>query len=247
MKEWTVMLYLAGDNNLSGEMANTLEQIKSVTDKNENIDLFVYFDGSSRNVPTLYCDFTDRAGPIKYFRSFNIKDKLIERESRRVFNENSASMNNVINFIDWCVKKDKHAVGIDGAIIDRRLQKRYALIFSGHSFGFHDWGLLKDDASNYYMTLSKLRWLFERITFPGEILRELAVTDQERETRFSEKNGKESRPWSDKKVLERTTEILGRRLDLLGFDSCEMSSLEIASQFFGLADAMVASEGTVPN
>jgi hypothetical protein len=30
MKEWTIMIYMAGDNNLAVDMAYAMEQIKSV-------------------------------------------------------------------------------------------------------------------------------------------------------------------------------------------------------------------------
>ena len=82
-------------------MAHTVEQIKAVADSSLNADLFVYFDGFSRNVPTLYCDFSESGGPVKYYRSIGVKDKLVkerpDHEPRP--NENSASMNNFLNFV----------------------------------------------------------------------------------------------------------------------------------------------------
>ncbi|MDQ3087518.1 MAG: hypothetical protein M3Q78_02870 [Acidobacteriota bacterium] len=41
-KGWTIMVYMAGDNNLSVEMVYALEQLKVVTQNNPNIDLYVY-------------------------------------------------------------------------------------------------------------------------------------------------------------------------------------------------------------
>ncbi len=242
------MVYMAGDNNLTGEMAQTLDQIKSVTGSNANLSLYVYFDSISRNVPTLYCDFSGPTKSIRYFRSTGIEKKLIMRKGDHyAFNENSASMNNIINFIHWCVEKDKTFVAPDGSVVDQRPNKRYALIFSGHSFGFLDWGLLKDESSDYYMTLRKLRWLFERITFTKEQLVEQADVDQAEQDKDDFEAGREPSKWTQDRFDERTTEVIGKSLDLLGFDSCEMSSLEIASQFRGLAKTLVASEGTVPN
>jgi hypothetical protein len=238
MDKWTVMVYMAGDNNLSGEMAETLEQIKQGIAERSNINLYVYFDGNSQSVPTLYCDFNERdPDKVRYFRSSGIADKLIDRETKRSpgFNENSAAMNSILNFVHWCVSRDKGRAEKESANGDPRGTTRYALIFSGHSFGFNDWGLMRDDSANYYMTLRKLRHLFERITDSKEDLLRKAF----------EKNPKKvMEPVVEK---EETTEILGQRLDLLGFDSCEMSGLEIAHQFEGLATTMVASEGTVPN
>jgi Clostripain family len=250
MKEWTVMVYMAGDNNLSVDMAYAVDQIKSVTKNNQNINLYVYYDGFSDTVPTLYCDFSDPAlNSVKFYRSINIKDKLIKRKTRREngFNENSASINNILNFVDWCVKKDKYSVDKDGKTGDKRGEKKYAMIFSGHTFGFMDWGLFKDEKADYYMTLSKLTWMFERITLKEDKLVELAQIEQDEEKEEAQRYRRGFKEWSADKVTERTTEILGKPLDILGFDSCEMSSLEIGSQFKGLAQTMVASEGSVPN
>lgn len=231
-KEWTIMVYMAGDNNLNLEMVYALEKIKAVVNDNKNINLYVYFDGASSDVPTLYCDFSDPVSP--FHQSYKIKNKLIDVHKRSnenlSSNENSAAVNNLINFVDWCVKKDVYAAD-DGTIVDDRKDKKYAFIFSGHSFGFLNWGLFKDDKSNYTMTHAKLKYAFERITSPKKVLLEKA----------------EGKDWSDEYLKEKTSEILGKRLDLLGFDSCVMSTLEIGSQFQAIAKTMVASEGSIPN
>jgi hypothetical protein len=238
------MVYFAGDNNLTTEMARSLEEIirsAAVPDLN----IYVYFDSLSRDVPTLYCDLNSydlsKEGMPKrvvtYFRSHKIRPKLIERE--RLFNENSASMNNILNFVHWCVQRDRKGDPDD--------DREYSLIFSGHSFGFLDWGLFKDTNSDYYMTLSKLRWLFERITYPKHRLEAVAHAQQEEEREEAARNNRPYRPWSSQKVKERTTPVIGKPISLLGFDSCEMGTLEIASQFKGLTKTFVASAGSVPN
>ena len=59
-KEWTIMIYMAGDNNLAVDMAYAMEQIKGVADNNvDSPNLFVYYDGNSPAIPTLYCDFSE--------------------------------------------------------------------------------------------------------------------------------------------------------------------------------------------
>jgi hypothetical protein len=226
-KEWTIMLYFSGDNNLSLEMAYALEQIKAVTQGNNNINLYVYFDGFSCDVPTLYCDFSD---PTNFYKSSNIGKKLIEVKDK--FNENSAEVNNIINFVNWCVEKDPK---------EKRKKKKYAFIFSGHSFGFLNWGLFKDENANYTMTHAKLVYMFERITDTEDVLLNKAIKE---EAKYEKRTGKK---WSEKYRRGRTTEIIGKKLDLLGFDSCVMSTLEIGCQFQHYAKTMVASEGSIPN
>ncbi len=47
-KEWTIMIYMAGDNNLAVDMAYAMEQIKGVADAGaDSPNLFVYYDGNS--------------------------------------------------------------------------------------------------------------------------------------------------------------------------------------------------------
>ena len=240
-KRWTVLVYFAGDNNLTPEMARALEEIiRSCRDTNLNI--YVYFDSLSRDVPTLYCDLNEQdcngRRTVTFFRSHKIRPKLIERE--RLFNENSASMNNILNFVHWCVQRD----GKGRSDVEDR---DYALIFSGHSFGFLDWGLFKDTNSDYYMTLSKLRWLFERITYPKSRLDVIAQAEQEEEREDAERENRPYHAWSTQKLKERTTPVIGKPVSLLGFDSCEMGTLEIASQFKKVTKTLVASAGSVPN
>jgi hypothetical protein len=75
MKEWTIMIYMAGDNNLAVDMAYAMEQIKSVAALGaDSPNLFVYYDGNSPSIPTLYCDFSDPE-KARYVRSYNTEGK----------------------------------------------------------------------------------------------------------------------------------------------------------------------------
>ncbi|MBK6724804.1 MAG: hypothetical protein IPG58_16510 [Acidobacteria bacterium] len=103
-----------------------------------------------------------------------------------------------------------------------------------------DWGLFKDQKADYSMTMSKLAWMFERVTDTEAVLKAKAEKDQE----YGRKKG--YKKWSEAKYKQRTTEILGKRFALLGFDSCVLSTLEISSQFEGLTDTIVSSEGSIP-
>src|SRR5689334_10500614 len=102
-KEWTIMIYMAGDNNLSVDMAYAMEQIKGVAVEGDaGPNLFVYYDGNSPSIPTLYCDFSNPHKP-KYVRSFKVQDKLFPVPPKE--NENAADKKSVANFVDWCVNK----------------------------------------------------------------------------------------------------------------------------------------------
>ena len=102
-KEWTIMIYMAGDNNLAVDMAYALEQIKGVAEAGaDSPNLLVYYDGSSPSIPTLYCDFSE-PGKARYVRSYKVPNKLYSVPKK--LNENAADKFSILNFVDWCVNK----------------------------------------------------------------------------------------------------------------------------------------------
>ncbi len=236
-KEWTIMVYMAGDNNLSLDMAYTIQQIKTFVKYNDNINLFVYYDGYSPAIPTLYCDLTGDDN-CPYFRSKAIKSKLYPPKKEEE-NENSANAYSVINFVDWCVNKVEYKKG--DKIFHGRKADRYAFIFSGHTSGFHSIGLLRDEKSNFYMTMPKINWLLERITKTKEELEKDLRYDQEYRKR------RDLVELTDNEIVQETTEILGQKFSFLGFDSCVMGMYEVGYQFKSVAETMVASQGSIPN
>src|SRR5678816_1620959 len=226
-KEWTIMIYMAGDNNLAVDMAYAMEQIKRVADAGtESPNLFVYYDGNSPAIPTLYCDFSEPRKP-RYVRSYKVPNKLCSVPAKE--NENAADTRSILNFVDWCVNKVE--VENDDEITYGRRAQKYALIFSGHSLGFQDIGLFKDETSGKAMKMSDLYFVLHGLTHKKEDLEKYAAENNlEEEAR---------------KIL--TTELLGQKIDILGFDSCVMGMLEVGYQFNNVAKTMIASEGSVPS
>ena len=228
-KEWTIMIYMAGDNNLSVDMAYAMEQIKGVAAAGEEgPNLFVYYDGNSPAIPTLYCDFSDPLKP-KYVRSYKVPDKLYPVPSKA--NENAAHWKSVVNFVDWCVNKVE--VESDGGEVTYgRRANRYALIFSGHSLGFQDIGLFKDETSGKSLKMDDLHDGLTRIVSEKKLLEKVA-----RKCKI---------PKGEERDRE-TKVLLGQKLAILGFDSCVMGMLEVGYQFCSVAETMIASEGSVPS
>ncbi|MBL8207991.1 MAG: hypothetical protein JNM09_27405 [Blastocatellia bacterium] len=227
-KEWTIMIYMAGDNNLAVDMAYALEQIKEIPrEGEESPNLFVYYDGNSPQIPTLYCDFSDSQKP-RYVRSFTVPNKLYPVRGQKE-NENAAHRHSVVNFVDWCVNKVE--VERDGEITYGRRARRYALIFSGHSLGFQDIGLFRDETSGKAMKMADLYFTLQRIVDKKK--------DLEKDARKDKLRGEER--------ARETTELLGQKLDILGFDSCVMGMFEVGYQFGYVAKTMIASEGSVPS
>ena len=227
-KEWTIMIYMAGDNNLAVDMAYALGQIKEAAkDDAEKLNLFVYYDGNSPDIPTLYCDFSE-AEP-KYYRSFKVEDKLFKVP--RKINENAADAKAILNFVDWCVNKVEHE-DTHGKLKQGRRANRYALIFSGHSLGFFDKGLFMDESTGKTLKLTDLSLVIQRLTMNKKVLED-----------FSSEDSREVREL----YLEKKDELLGKPLDILGFDSCVMGMLEVGYQFHDFAKTMIVSEGSIPS
>jgi hypothetical protein len=219
-KEWTIMIYMAGDNNLAVDMAYAMEQIKDVSGEGaESRNVLVYYDGNSPQIPTLYCDFSEPQAQLQaqYVPSVTVSDKLYPVP--RKWNENAADPKSVKNFVNWCINTRG------------RRANRYALIFSGHSLGFLDKGLFKDETSGKTMKIGDLFFLIQRLILPSAALEEIAC-----------EAGLEGED-----LKRETTPLIGQHLDILGFDSCVMGMLEVGYQFQDLAHTMIVSEGSVPS
>jgi hypothetical protein len=225
-KEWTIMIYMAGDNNLAVDMAYAMEQIKGVAGPGaDSPNLFVYYDGNSPSIPTLYCDFSE-PGKARYVRSYKVPNK--EYQVPKKENENAANPRSILNFVDWCVNKVE--VEKNGEITFGRRAQKYALIFSGHSLGFQDIGLFKDETSGKSMKMSDFYFLLQALVSSKKDLQKIAQANN----------------WiDDEREIE--NELLGQKLELLGFDSCVMGMLEVGYQFNLVAKTMIASEGSVPS
>ena len=222
------MIYMAGDNNLAVDMAYAMEQIKGVADAGaESPNLFVYYDGNSPAIPTLYCDFSAPGKP-RYVRSYKVPKKLYPVPKKE--NENAADPRSILNFVDWCVNRVE-VENDNGEISYGRRAHKYALIFSGHSLGFQDIGLFKDETSGKSMKMTDFYAVLQGLVCTKEQLEEIAKENL----------------WEGEVREIETTVLLGKKLDLLGFDSCVMGMLEVGYQFNYVAKTMIASEGSVPS
>jgi Clostripain family len=224
-KEWTIMIYMAGDNNLSADMSYSVARIKEAAKVNDKVNIFVYFDGVA-DAPTYYIDCSsDDNQKSKHYVAANVEhDKklrsLLQPSSASTaieptLNESSASVDSLLRFVDWCLNDTESSVkDKDGKTITiKHKGKRTtnnALILSGHSSAFRDISLMADIKSGKSMTIPDLTIALEKITKPEDGL-------------------------------------LQKKFDILGFDSCMMGMLELGYQFKPFAERMIASEGNLPN
>lgn len=197
-KDWTIMVYMAGDNNLSEEMVTGLMGMKKCLEQTftANIAFLAYYDTGALSFPTVKCDFTkktERKGDRDFLvesGDFNFLPVITADRNEKT------SETSIYRFVEWCVRKRKHEAD------------NYALIFSGHGDGFQEASFLQDDHPFGFLTIPGLQRVLKSVT---------------------------------KKLLG------NKKLSILGFDSCVMSTLEVAYEMSDVAEIMVSSQGFVPN
>ena len=136
MKEWTIMVYMAGDNNLSEEMIRSINEIKSGSAQGEtqnrgpiNVNFVVQYDGLHPNVKTRrYYDFFDMSLP---FDELNNAEEKVLIETK------------IKDFVIYSINKKPAG--------------NYALILSGHTDAFQGRTLLADENPPGIATIEKLR------------------------------------------------------------------------------------------
>jgi Clostripain family len=202
-KEWTIMVYMAGDNNLSEDMVTGLKGMMSIAGKG-NFNLIACYDSGyppiaiklydfSGDNPTTLGSNSERSSlkseiRLKDFVIKNISSTTIKPEVKPDFME----LEKFINFV-----------------IGKYKSPKYALILSGHSDGVIGRTLLRDENPNFVLDLKKLKRI---------LMTNLPKDDNNKRKKF----------------------------DLLGFDSCLMSMLEVGYEMRNVAEVLVASEGNIP-
>jgi Clostripain family len=135
-KEWTIIIYMAGDNNLSEEMIRSINEIRNGSGCGKmqnkgtiNVDFVVQYDGVHPNVDTRrYYDFFDTNLPC---------DTLTKQEEKLPIEEK------ISDFVKYSIEK--------------KPAKNYALILSGHTDAFQGRTLLADENPPGVATIEKMR------------------------------------------------------------------------------------------
>ncbi len=162
-KEWTIMVYMAGDNNLSDEMIRTIIELRDTIGRvgthiagthapyeRNGISILVEFDGQHPVVPERRYDLTfDTKNPNNFpATSGPVK---VPVPPTPVPSPGSSPIGNIEerirNFIQHC--------------FDTQPAKKYVLILSGHSDAFLGRTLLSDQDPSGVATLQGIRQVIE--------------------------------------------------------------------------------------
>ncbi len=189
-KKWTVMVYLAGDNNLDSAGAGDLAEMKSV--------------GSTRDI-SIVAQF-DRSGSKRVTnRYFLQKGTRLDEDVVTALGETNTGDPAVLrDFVKWAVTEHP--------------AQRYMLVIWNHGSGWDDSNLYEGD-------------YFSGAT-PPVVRKAIAFDDQAKDFLDNIEL---------KRVLAEIRRTLGRKIDILGFDACLMSMVEVAYQ---IRDAVALTCGS---
>lgn len=238
-KNWTIMVYMAGDNNLDSAGAVDLTEMKKVG-STKDVNILVQFDREGRDMATLRY-YVQKGGTVD-------KDKVVD-----LGETNMGDPKVLEDFVSWGVKTYP--------------AKHYLLVLWNHGAGWDDANLYQGDVfsgatppvsrkaqpvvtrdpaggikpiafAQARAGLSRTRRaLFNTTVAAAVTQRGIAYDDQAQDFLDNIEL---------KKVMARITKKIKRKIDILGMDACLMSMAEVAYQMRDVADYTVGSEETEP-
>lgn len=222
--QWTFMVYLAGDNNLSVAGEKDLGEMRSV--------------GSTADV-NVVAEF-DRAGDTRETRRYRIERDGVNERIVSLGETDCGDPTVLLNFIHWAVNEYpaeryalvlwNHGSGWEPSEMDRVARSVRAVDYNGRE--------LAERSS------SPLR----RVLFRSTLERVFSLpTASDRAICSDDGSGHSLDTVELGDVLRKATETLGQPFDLLGMDACLMSNLEVAYQVRPYVRYVVGSEEVEPN
>lgn len=231
---WTVMVYLAGDNNLTTECMFALTEMKGAS-LSKDLNVIAQFDPSDPYLPShryeinldnknLYQDIIDCA---RYYK--NQKEVRFKKESRRALllaarrdlAHDKLREAGLKEFENACLTapKENEVITDDtdtgspitlynfiSFCLEKYPADRYMVVLSGHAGGTERDYLLKDESSARSLTFNELQQVFKQI--------------------------KRDRH--------------GKLIDIVGMDNCLMSMAEICYELRDVAEIVVGCESFSP-
>lgn len=136
--DWTVMVYLAGDNNLTDECTYSLTEMKKAEPGNR-VNIIAQFDPRDPLIPTqrYKIKMDDQSGSL----AADIIDSSVDSDT--------GDPETLIDFITFCIKN--------------YAADHYMVVLAGHGGGIERNFLLKDESSGGSLTILKLKEVFKTI------------------------------------------------------------------------------------
>jgi hypothetical protein len=223
--KWTFMVYLAGDNNLETYGTNDLGEMKAVGSTDE-VAVVAQFDSMSDQVTRRY-----------YLTAGQDLDADCVAELPEV---NTGDPEALIDFITWACRTYP--------------AERYALVLWNHGSGWKDddiYRVAEQKGVKDKVTRGQVRGLASgkpsRALF-STTLEKLVVeaAETERAILFDDSSADFLDNQEMRSVFQKAIDQVGRPFDLLGFDACLMSMLEVDYQVRDMGRVAVGSQEIEP-
>ncbi len=245
MKQWTVMVYLAGDNNLDAAGVADLGEMKKVG-SNDDINVVAQFDRRGKGIGT--ARYYLRAGTT-------LKADMIGASLGETDDGDPKALE---NFIGWAMKAYP--------------ARRYLIVLWNHGNGWDDTDVYAGERSRFTLARRgavvvkpKLRAIAKVpladagrmlarpmrraffVTSPQKALVQGATSGAKMRGILYDDNAKDFLDNVEMKhVFASVSKSLKRKIDIVGMDACLMSMAEVAYQIRDSAAFLVGSEQTEP-
>jgi hypothetical protein len=219
-KKWTVMVYMAGDNNLDANGVDDITEMKK-TGSTSGMNVIVQFDRAGAGLPT-------KRYLLQKGTSLNtdVKESLGET--------NTGKPEFLLDFIKW---------GVSNYEADH-----YMLILWNHGQGWDDTDIFAGERAvgSRLIRTSRIRNSFFKTSVQhaaklsagsSKIARAILIDDNAKDFLDSVEM---------KKVLLQAKAVLKQKIDILGMDACLMSMAEVGYQMRNSVRFTVGSEETEP-
>ena len=220
--EWTVMVFMAGDdanpNGIEYAINQDLGEIKRVG-STESVHFLVQTDGYRQQ---------------NCYRYRLRRETSLEADRLGLYRGdlNTGKVSTITDFVSWCQSSFP--------------ARRYALILWGHGSGHDDQDIYRLGRGNLSPRLAA-RLASRNLGFFGRTRRAMVERQGPNKGYGFDSSAADFLDNRElKKALAAVKRILGRPLDLLGFDACLMANMEVAYQIGRYAKFLVASEQMEP-
>lgn len=218
-KAWTVLVYMAGDNDLSGFVARNIKQMAAVGSTN-NVNIVIHLDikiAGNQKVTRWY--YIDESGQIAHMNADDPATQVMD----------SGDQNTLITFCTWAIKNFP--------------AEKYCLIFWDHGTG------ILDPERGRVINPSNL-FMFNPTTNKLELDRSIGFFDiiepDERGVCWDDtKHNFLTNQKIDYALNHICSQVLYKKFDIIGFDACLMSMLEIGNLLKPYAEYMVGSQEVI--
>jgi len=145
--KWTVMLYLAGDNNLSEECVYSLVEAKqSLTDNDKKLTVLAQFDPAGVHAQTKRYLLSGKGS----------LEKDAQATGWTAYETDTGEPDNLLEFVRWSMSQFP--------------AEHFMLVLVGHGSGTDDDFLLHDDNPPNALSIAELRYVFEKLSNDGRTI-----------------------------------------------------------------------------